>query len=121
MIVVNDDPPQDDDSTATMNSRYGQKFAGVWISDAFLDPECPWLNNTLRTQTLIHEVLHLHFEEPWHLVESMTENELGNQAYKAIKHVFQHQMEVAVDQLAWALVDFLPAFKLPVPEHENTE
>jgi hypothetical protein len=113
MIVVNDAPPRDEDATATMNSRVGQRFAGIWLSDKFLDPDHPALSDEIRSQCLIHEVLHLHFEDAWHLVEDVTDNELGKQAAHAVQHVFRGMMEVAIDQLAWSLVDFLPTFSLP--------
>lgn len=113
VVVVNDDPPRDERAAASMNSLNGQQFAGVWLSDRMLDPKDPHMNDELRSQVLIHEVLHLHFESMWHFVESMTDNELGKQARSLFQHVYREKMEVAIDQLSWALVDYLPLFKFP--------
>lgn len=113
IIVVNDAPPQDEKSTATMNSTRGSRFAGVWLSDRFLDREHPVMTDFIRTQTLIHEVLHLHFEDVWHFTEDVLSNELGRQASEMGEHLVHRFLEVPIDQLAWALAEILPDFKLP--------
>lgn len=113
LIVVNDDPPNDEHASATINSRSGQRFAGVWVSDEFLDPASTKFNAELRTQTLIHEVLHLHFEDAWHFIDDYADNELGRVIRPLFQNTYRYKMEVGVDQLAWALVGMLPLFRLP--------
>lgn len=114
-IVVNDDEPTND-VTASTRSRVGTKFAGMWFSDRFLDPDDPSLNDWMRTQVLIHELLHLHFEEAWEFIDELLENEFVRQSENIASNVFKNKMEVGVDQLAWALAEFLPKFVFPRPQ-----
>jgi hypothetical protein len=87
------------------------RYANLRLGDRFFDFND--LTNQHRTQTLIHELLHLHFEHTWHFVSDLTENEMSVNSGKLADNVFRFQMERAIDQLAWALTDLLPLFKLP--------
>lgn len=113
VICVNDDPPHDESSAATTNSRNGTKLAGMWFSDRFLDPDDDSLTDELRAQVCIHEVLHLHFEEAWHFVDQLIKYELQKTAGHVSTFTFTSFMEVGIDQIALALVDHMPPFKLP--------
>ena len=116
LVVVNDDPPISEDATATMNSRGGAKFAGIWLSDRFLDPNDPTMSDELRTQALIHECVHLLFEGAWHFFDTFTEENLPKPLCDLAQFAFKTHMEYGVDQLAWALLQWLPGFALPKPE-----
>lgn len=121
MIVVNDDPPAEEAAAASMNSRNGQKFAGVWLSDRFIDRNDPSLDDYMRSQTLIHEVLHCHFEEAWTFMEDIFDNEFSRQVERLATHTFKNMMEVGIDQLAFSLADLLPSFVFPPEPTPETD
>lgn len=113
MIVVNDDPPVIEGVAASINSRTGTKVAGVWLSDRFLDINDPTMSDFIRSQVLVHEVLHLHFEEVWNFMDDVFDHEFAGSARKMVDVIFKRHLEVAVDQLASALVHGLPKFVWP--------
>lgn len=108
-----DDTPDSETSTATINVRTGSKVAGLWLSDKFFDTE--QMPDDLRQQTLIHELLHLHFEDAWAFVDDVIDNELHPHARSPIEISYKRHLEVGIDQLAFALNEHmnLPLFGLP--------
>jgi hypothetical protein len=62
-----------------------------------------------QRSTVIHELLHLHFEAPWRMMGDIT-RQLGKQAEELADSMIRHEMEVAIDQIAAAIA---PHFPLP--------
>lgn len=101
----------DGPSTAQILTLETHHYAQLRIGDKFLTGED--LDDNMRTVTLIHEVLHLHFEYTWHTFLEVAHNTLTGQALQMAKYSFRCEIERGVDKLAWALAAMLPPFKLP--------
>lgn len=109
-IDLKDDPPDNPEAAACMNTRTGQFVAALWLGDKWFSSE---YDDAWRTQTLLHELVHIHFEDAWDYVDTLCEAELGNQASNLAKWVFKMKMEKPLDQIAYSLAEIVPVFKLP--------
>jgi hypothetical protein len=111
-----DDAVKDSTHAATTNIRNGADRSRLWLADSFLTGEFPdgtECNNLERSQTLIHEILHWHFDRAWQFVDDLFEAELGHQAKNMAQHVFKGHMEVPIDKLAYVLVKYVKLIEWP--------
>ena len=99
-----DENPDDPNHAACVGVTTHRKLATVWFAQ-------DWESRSPEDQrsTIIHELLHLHFDEPWGMVGDMT-RQLGKQAEDVVDTLMRHQFEVAIDQIASAIA---PHFPLP--------
>jgi hypothetical protein len=103
-VVLHDDRP-DDEVTARVNTRRTQRVANLTLGDRFFnDDDVP---DDLRMQVLVHELLHLHFEMAWHFAQDVFEAELSHISQGQAVETFRCNMELGIDQLAYALVDLI--------------
>jgi len=114
-IVLLDEPTEDDEAveppTAQISTTETHHLALMRVGDRFFDDDGN--PDNLRTETLIHEVLHLHFEFAWHAFLEVAHSNLAGQALGLAKYSYRTNIERGVDQLAHALASMLPPFKLP--------
>jgi len=110
LVPLHDDPP-DGDVTARVHTNRRMRVAALQLGDQFFDDEiCP---DDLRKQTLLHELLHLHFEMAWHFVDDVFQAELAYMSKGQATETFRAGMELGIDQLAYALTDLIrQPFKL---------
>lgn len=115
-ITLHDELPENRDGpnpeiTAQIRSSSCSRVAAMRLGDRFFNTND--VDDGLRTQTLIHEHLHLHFQMAWHFFEDLIDAELGHVNASQARRTYRTNMELGIDQLAYALVDRLPEFKLP--------
>lgn len=111
-VHLYDDPPDKPEMSAMMNTRTDTYDAGVWLGDKFFDDN--EMQGDLRTSVLIHEMLHLHFDQAWNFVGDTWDRAFGTEARELADRTFKEFMELGVDTLAHKLVEILPRkFELP--------
>lgn len=108
-MVLEDQSPDSEGATAAVNANFGTRSARVRLGDLFLSS----MEDIMRTQVLLHELLHLHFEDAWQFAEKVFDTALSGEAGHMTEWAFRQKMEVPIDQLAYVLADFVPPFVLP--------
>jgi hypothetical protein len=68
-----------------------------------------------RTATLIHELLHCHFQPVTRLAEKLVAGELGKRTEAIIEAAISVAEETAIDRLAGGLARVLPVFRFSDP------
>lgn len=101
-VGIDHDPP-DSDHVASIDCRYGRKFAWVKLSEAFLDSE-----PDRQRQTIVHELTHCHFEPMRRLLLGLVEDNIWN----AIDLPFEY----GVDGVAEVM-----AARLPLPAEVKSD
>lgn len=106
VVYLYDEGDDTSGKTATMNSRTDTWDAGLWLGDKFFDDEK--LDDEFRKVALVHEMLHLHFEQAWNFVEDSWDNMLGKEAREIAMRAFRERMETGIDALAWSVAKMMP-------------
>lgn len=90
----------------TYASTYIQDHGDVAI--IALSPECRAMTAEELRATLVHELLHPHFQRVTRLAERLIQGELGTRAEAIIDEAVQITEEQAIDRLAYAIARWLP-------------
>jgi hypothetical protein len=109
-VYIQEQPSTQEGATATMRSANDANTAQFWLSDHFFHPD---MDAEHRSQVLVHECLHLHFDRAWNFLEDAIEEEMPTTSRGITKHVFKTQMEIGIDRLAWVIAPNVPRFELP--------
>lgn len=104
-IHLHDEEPDDKNHAAAISSVYGQRRANLWLAHGFLDME-----PTEIRKTLVHELLHIHLDSMFSLVEQALPGSLGGPAYAVFEAAYRERNEHATDAIAEAIA---PVFPLP--------
>lgn len=111
-VLLYDEAPDVEGAAAQMNSRTDTWDAGVWIADKFFDDNL--MPDDWRSYVLIHEMVHLHFEQGWNYADDTIKRTMGEDAHETWKRAYREFMELGIDSLAYALVKLIPEkFTLP--------
>lgn len=104
-IDVADSPPEDESLAATAAIPQSRK----WITIAFATS---WMNEREEAfrQTCVHELLHAHFEDIWHPLNTI-QGYIGEQLYIPAYEGMQLHIEHAIDAIAdeWSRLLPLPS------------
>lgn len=96
-ITIEDKPPENPNSQASIWMAYGQRLARLYLSEAFLN-ESP----EERRDTIVHELVHLHL--------APANDIAGESMPAAVKPAYERMFEYAVDALTKCIC---PAIPLP--------
>lgn len=94
----------DPDAAAQSFIQRRSDFATVRFGRHFF--ECDPLE---QTRTILHELLHCHFQRPSGLTQDIAEANLPKAARKVFRHAYQNEEERAIDRLADSLADAFAA------------
>ncbi len=94
-VGITDDGPDQDGVRAMIDCRPGRKMAWVSLADAFLDAPADD-----QRHTLVHELVHCHFEPADTLAHKFTSHD----AFEA----FRLMLEYGVDAMADVLAPIMP-------------
>jgi hypothetical protein len=113
-LIVSREEPGEDGWIACCEPITGRKAATLRFRNDFRerDPET-------QRQTVVHELLHCHTAQPWHLVRVTLPKELGQSAYNLFCDAFRNELEYAVDAIADAVSGSFPLIQWPLKEVEH--
>lgn len=94
-----------DDALACSSLRDQASVSWIAVTRAWLESD-----DIERTTTLVHELLHCHFQPVTRLAERLIESELGRRTEAVIKEAISIAEETSIDRLASALSLVLPPF-----------
>jgi len=109
-VALHEYPCADEKATMSCNVHRTNRTASMWFGDDFFNSR---LSDFHRTQSMIHECLHINLGDGWNFIEDMINNELSEQTKKVVEHVFDNYMEIATDRLAWAFSELVEPFRSP--------
>lgn len=86
----------------------GARHATIAVSGNFreIDPE-------EQRETIVHELVHVHWETCWKMVQSDLGDALGKPVYYVFADSFRRGMEYGVDGLAKAIAKHMPLIEWP--------
>jgi hypothetical protein len=93
---------------ASMHATYGKREMSIWF--------CKELRSLSREQirkTVVHELLHAHFQPAWHYLKNVLPVTSGKKATHAIRCAVTQREEEAVDAIAAAIAPALPLIEWP--------
>lgn len=106
-IIIHEDPPENDDASASMTPHDHDWRAWLRLSDHYLDQ----LASNYQRLHMVHELTHLYFRGL-----DVAHTTLANGFAFAVWHIiddrYSHEMELAVDGLATIIAPHMP---LPAP------
>lgn len=102
--------PSDDDCDASIQGVYGRRIGMLWIHRDFRT-----FSSDRQRQTLIHELLHLHFEPMRHHVENLLEasTAVSPEMFDLVESVLSTGAEYGIDTLAEAIAPKYPPIRWP--------
>lgn len=94
--------PENDELMAASLIRYGRRWQNHWLSETFLhaSPET-------QRQTVIHELLHIHF----YPIQAVVHQAFDDDEQRTFCRLHHMHLEETLDSVATAIAEFLP---LPV-------
>ena len=99
-----------DGAIASSHLRDEASVSWIAVSSQFLEAD-----TEERTTTLIHELLHCHFQPITRLAEKLHERELGARTEAVIDTAVSMAEERTIDRLAGGLARILPPFRFSDP------
>jgi hypothetical protein len=99
------------DTTARVVMAYGRRFATIILGEEYLNS-----SPADRRETLVHELLHLHFAQADELVNDTLPDLLGRPSFSAFEAAHNLVMERAIDAVAVAIGDM---GTIPFPPEEG--
>lgn len=99
--------PDNPEHAASVDVRYGRKYAVIYLSDGWEQ----WQPSSVR-QTLVHELLHCHINHVRHPIDNI-QSSIGTPLYNATWNAVTDYIEYAVDGIAEAW-----AQRLPLPDED---
>ncbi len=97
------DEPDTKDAWASVACVYGRRIANLWFAHGFED-----LSPAEQRHTIVHELLHIHFDRVRSLADGTLPGLLGAAAYAAFEAAQREVVEHGVDAVADALASALP-------------
>lgn len=102
------DPPEDEDHAACVEGVYGRKWADLSVSLATRERKPEELR-----QTIVHELVHLHFIVCWQMVRVDLLEHLGQSAYNLFCDSYKRAQEYGVEALAEVIAPQMPLIRWP--------
>ncbi|MEO5929748.1 MAG: hypothetical protein ABIR47_07440 [Candidatus Kapaibacterium sp.] len=101
-----------ENSAGDMWGLKGRKVAYIRVADDFRTT-----SEAEQRHTVVHELLHCHFESAWHVIEHdlKSTGALGGPLHMMCYESFKRQMEFGVDGVADALDPYMPPIVWEVP------
>lgn len=110
--LLTKDAEDDIEPTARVQTQRVRRYARLELGERFFADDTI-MDDELRTQVLIHEHLHLHFEQTWHYVTELIDDEVHHSLQDHASEQLRVHFELAIDQMAYALASLVPSFTLP--------
>jgi hypothetical protein len=106
--IVLADEPCSPENEGDCKPTYGQKLATIRLCKEFRSHEAE-----RQRRTIVHELLHCHWNAAWDMVDRDLEKALGAQADLLFSVAFNRNAEYALDATAHALAKHLPLIDWP--------
>lgn len=116
-FLLMDDHPDDDKAAASVLQVEGRKLVELRLARDFFTDE---FSDKQRTHFLIHEMCHLFTFGLDHTFEKTGKDWLPANTYDALCEIWNNQVEILTDTLAYAFADLLP-FQFASPGPAATE
>lgn len=104
-----EDDPASEGCCASVRATYGRKLAKVYVEKDFKTAQTP----EEQRDTIVHELIHLHFESMSNMVRCDLERIIGQPTDHVFFNGFERQFEYGVDAMAGALAKHLPLIEWP--------
>jgi hypothetical protein len=85
-----------------------QHHASISVADNFRDHSAEE-----QRETIVHELLHIHLEVPWRMVQTDLAEPLGKVSYYIFCDSYRRALEYAIDGMSKALAKHLPLIDWP--------
>lgn len=95
--------PCSPDTDAQIVCREGQKLLTVSVAPHFLE-----LDPEEQRETIVHELVHAHWETCWRMVQRDLADALGKPTYYVFADSYRRGMEYGVDALAKTIAPSMP-------------
>ena len=104
-IFLRAEPCEDSSHAATVSCVPGRKIANIQLSADWFETE-----PEAQRHVLVHELIHIHSDHEFQLIEDTLPGQLGSSAYFTFEKAYRNLHEHSVDALASILA---PHFPLP--------
>jgi hypothetical protein len=103
-----DHVPCNEDFLASIECAKHQHEATISLAADFRDRE-----PEIQRETIIHELLHVHHENCWRMIQTDLKEPLGKVAYYIFCDAYRANMELAIDSMNKAIALHMPFIEWP--------
>ena len=109
-VKLSDEPPENAEHAACIDTRYGRKFANISV-------QAEWASEPPETfrATIVHELVHCFLNPARNCIDNV-QSLVGELVYRPLYNSLTDHIEYATDGIAVAWAEFLP---LPIMEVEE--
>lgn len=105
-IYLRPEPTEDSNHAATVSCVPGRKIAHIQLAADWFEQD-----HASQRHVLVHELLHIHLDQEFQLIEDVVPELIGAAAYLTFEKAYRNLHEHGVDAIASALA---PHFPVPV-------